>query len=100
MSNDLISRSALIEDLVEQIPLAENVHIFRDIIESQPTAYDVDKVIRQIEEISIVDNGECSDVIECNLSELGKESCDGHCGDCIIDFVIEIVKAGDINDTN
>lgn len=35
MSNDLISRRALLEDLMEQIPLAENVHIFKDIIESQ-----------------------------------------------------------------
>lgn len=35
--SDLISRSELIKDLMEQIPLAENVHIFRDIIDSQPT---------------------------------------------------------------
>ena len=40
MSDDLISRKALIENLMQEIPLAENVHIFRDIIENQPTVFD------------------------------------------------------------
>lgn len=45
----LIDADALVKDLFEQIPLAENVPIFKDIIESQPTAYDVDKVVEQLE---------------------------------------------------
>lgn len=50
--SDLISRQALVEDLMDQIPLAENVHIFKDIIESQPTAYDVDKVVEKISDLN------------------------------------------------
>ena len=34
----LIDADVLVKDLLEQIPLAENVPIFKDIIESQPTA--------------------------------------------------------------
>ena len=48
MSDDLISRKALIENLMQEIPLAENVHIFRDIIENQPTAFDKEKVIDEL----------------------------------------------------
>lgn len=58
MSSDLISRSALLEDLIEQIPLAENVHIFKDIIESQKIAYDPDKVVRKLELCQLSDKGE------------------------------------------
>ena len=50
MSEDLISRKALIENLMQEIPLAENVHIFRDIIENQPTAFDMEKVIEELED--------------------------------------------------
>ena len=49
MSDDLISRKALIENLMQEIPLAENVHIFRDIIENQPTAFDKEKVIEELQ---------------------------------------------------
>ena len=51
MSDDLISRKALIENLMQEIPLAENVHIFRDIIENQPTAFDKEKVIDELVEL-------------------------------------------------
>ena len=49
----LIDAYELIKDLNEQIPLAENVSIFNDIIESQPTAYDVDKVVEQILNVTV-----------------------------------------------
>lgn len=45
----LIDADTLVKDLFEQIPLAENVPIFKDIIESQPTAYDVDRVVKRLE---------------------------------------------------
>lgn len=44
----LIDADELVRDLMEQIPLAENVPIFKEIIESQPTAYDVDKVVEEL----------------------------------------------------
>lgn len=46
--DDLISRKALIEDLMEEIPLAENTHIFKDIIENQPAAFDKEKVLAEM----------------------------------------------------
>lgn len=49
--SDLISRKALLENLMEEIPLAENVHIFKDIIENQPIAFDKEKVIKELKEI-------------------------------------------------
>lgn len=49
MSDDLISRQALIENLMQEIPLAENVHIFIDIIENQQTAFDKEKVIEELQ---------------------------------------------------
>ena len=48
MSDDLISRKALLENLMEEIPLAENVHIFKDIIKNQPTAFDKEKIIEEL----------------------------------------------------
>ena len=67
MSDDLISRKALIENLMQEIPLAENVHIFRDIIENQPTAFDKEKVIEQIKVLStgiILNANICDDYAE------------------------------------
>ena len=54
-----------------------------DRIESQPTAYDVDKVVEQLEEIRVKKT--------CN-----KEKCDTKelCRICVVDDAIEIVKGG------
>lgn len=84
----LIDADELMKDLKNQIPLAENVSIFIDIIESQPTAYDVDKVVEQIHEIgtSFCDNVKCNK--DCEDCEHG----------CIIRAIEGEVKAGGIND--
>lgn len=79
----LIDADELIKDLNEQIPLAENVSIFNDIIESQPTAYDVDKVVEQLEDES-----------EIYCREYGKED------ELYLQGAIEIVKEGGLNDTS
>ena len=54
-----------------------------DRIEAQPTAYDPDKVVEQLEEIRVKKT--------CN-----KEKCDEKelCRICVVDDAIEIVKAG------
>ena len=87
MSDDLISRQALIENLMQEIPLAENVHIFRDIIENQPTAFDKEKVIQSIESEYLK--------TRCKNSEVCKypESI-GCCYDNGIKIAIEIVGKG------
>ena len=57
-----------------------------DRIESQPTAYDMDKVIEQLEEIRVKKT--------CN-----KEKCDTKelCRICVVDDAIEIVKQGGVS---
>ena len=54
-----------------------------DEVKEQPTAYDVDKVVEQLEEIRVKKT--------CN-----KEKCDTKelCRICVVDDAIEIVKAG------
>ena len=58
-----------------------------DRIESQPTAYDVDKVVEKLEEIRVKET--------CN-----KEKCDTKelCRICVVDDAIEIVKHGGVSD--
>lgn len=57
-----------------------------DMIEDAPTAYDVDKVVEQLEEIRVKKT--------CN-----KEKCDEKelCRICVVDDAIEIVKGGGVN---
>ena len=45
----LIDADKLIATLLEEIPMAENTNIFKEMIENQPIAYDVDKVVEQLE---------------------------------------------------
>ena len=57
-----------------------------DRIKSQPTAYDVDNVVKQLEEIRVKKT--------CN-----KEKCDAKelCRICVVDDAIEIVKGGGVD---
>ena len=49
MSNDLISRSALMQSLRNNV-LVDVTPNLEQAIEEQPTAYDVDKVVEQLEQ--------------------------------------------------
>lgn len=60
----LIDADEIVKDLLEQIPLAENVSIFKDIIESQPTAFDIDKVAGQLKEVSNENTGMGGDYLD------------------------------------
>ena len=57
-----------------------------DFIDAQPTVYDPDKVVEQLEEIRVKKT--------CN-----KEKCDEKelCRICVVDDAIEIVKAGGVD---
>lgn len=48
----LIDDDELYNTLFEEIPLAENVSIFHDMIERTPTAYDIDKVVEELESLN------------------------------------------------
>lgn len=62
-------------------------------IDEQPTAYNIDNVVEQLEEITIVtDYGE---VVYCNLDSYGSMDCPTKdCHYCLINKAIEIVKGG------
>lgn len=45
----LIDADKLMATLLEEIPMAENTNVFKEMIENQPIAYDVDKVVEQLE---------------------------------------------------
>ena len=79
----LIDADELVRDLMEEIPLAENVHIFKEIIEGQPTAYDIDKVMEELEE-------EREEILNSNDYE---SEIINYCLDSF-DNAIEIVKRG------
>ena len=89
--SDLISRSELIKFFEEHLRTAKD---FREIIiniiptiKNQPTAYDIDKVVEELEKIRAKET--------CN-----KEKCDTKeiCRICVVDDAIEIVKQGGVSD--
>lgn len=79
----LIDADELIKDLKIEIPLAENVEIFIDIIKGSPTAYDVDKVVEQLKDRSKEYNS--------GVRLHGKPE------DIITNEAIEIVKGGGLD---
>lgn len=92
MSNDLISRSALIQALrgnvlVDVTPNLENA------IEDQPTAYDLDKVIKDLEEYARSDI--CSSCRSCRISDDIENI---ECENCGALGALEIVKSGGIHE--
>lgn len=106
MINDLISRKALINALfvrngkkcpdtdVDNFPITINVKDVKEAIRNAPTAYDVDKVVRQINE-EIIETPEYKNKF-CESVEV--EHCTQHngCEDCMAEMMIEIVKSGGI----
>lgn len=65
MNNDLINRNAVIEEFYKLIGGdldASEVYYIEKVINSIPTAYDVDKVVEQLEEAKYED-----ELYPCNL---------------------------------
>ena len=89
--SDLISRSKVISVLeqLEEHSLSGKMNISNAIylLEMQPTAYSVDKVVEELEKIREKET--------CN-----KEKCDTKeiCRICVVDDAIEIVKQGGVFD--
>ena len=93
--SDLISRSELLEEIKSLSIVLNGKQIFSDdakdtvlrIINEQPTAYSVDKVVEELERIRAKKT--------CN-----KEKCDTKeiCRICVVDDAIEIVKQGGVSD--
>lgn len=69
-----------------------------DRIEAQPTAYDPDKVVEQLEEIKTGANTNCK--MYCNDYDWSTVAYQGLCEEYLKKRAIEIVKAGGKDDTH
>lgn len=106
MSNDLISRKALINTLfvcnrkmcpdndIDNFPITINVKNVKEAIRNAPTAYDVDKVVRQISDL--VKSTEQYRHNFCGT--VTDEHCANYenCEHCIVEKIVKIVKSGGI----
>ena len=83
MQNDLISRSALIEQIKGFTNVCEgyfeNHNLLMDVIEKQPTAYSVEKVVAEVDDFEI----RCCDC---------KESCNTE--GCLIERIKNVISNG------
>ena len=105
--SDLISRNELIKRFLvskdgHRIPERDcdnfevtiSVKDVKTIIHEQPTAYDIDKVVEELNKAKdeIANENYCRSINE-------KEKCEGrHCFKCCAEYLIEIVKRGGVSD--
>lgn len=69
---------------------------FIDYIDKQPTAFDVDKVVEQLEDIKRKKYRACQDVI-CDDCKYSEDCCEGDESDKLaLDKAIELVKGGEV----
>ena len=83
----LIDEEVLMKDIQKTITEQSGTIDWMNLIYRQPTAYDLDEVVEQLEEIRL--NKTCN-----------KEKCDAKelCRICVVDDAIEIVKQGGVSD--
>lgn len=89
--SDLIRRSALLEDIRNNITEMSGTMDWLKLIDRQPTAYNVDKVVEQLEEYS---SGDVCSRFSGGCPYLNNP--DVHCEHCAVMMAIEIVKAGGV----
>ena len=82
----LIDEEKLMEDMQKTITEQSGTIDWMNLIHRQPVAYDIDNVVKQLEEIRVKKT--------CN-----KEKCDEKelCRICVVDDAIEIVKGGGVD---
>ena len=82
----LIDEEKLMEDMQKTITEQSGTIDWMNLIHRQPVAYDIDNVVKQLEEIRVKKT--------CN-----KEKCDAKelCRICVVDDAIEIVKGGGVD---
>ena len=82
----LINEEVLMKDIQKTITEQSGTIDWMNLIHRQPVAYDIDNVVKQLEEIRVKKT--------CN-----KEKCDEKelCRICVVDDAIEIVKGGGVD---
>ena len=89
--SELISRSQLLKEIETWGGCVEALH---DCIQIIPTAYDINKVVEELNKAKdeIANENYCRSINE-------KEKCDGrNCFKCCAEYLIEIVKQGGVDD--
>ena len=83
----LIDEEVLMNEIRETITEQSSTFDWMNLIHRQPVAYEIDNVVKQLEEIRL--NKTCN-----------KEKCDAKelCRICVVDDAIEIVKQGGVSD--
>lgn len=89
MNNDLISRSALVQSLRNNV-LVDVTPKLEQAIAEQPAAYDVDKVLEQLEDCAIVELG-----ITKQQFKMDRVEYSGYCA-LSLSEAKQIVKSGGI----
>ncbi len=89
----LIDADKLMATLLEEIPMAENTNVFKEMIENQPIAYDVDKVVEQLE--TARDGYSTAQLMTATNDELVKRFI---AKEKALKLAINIVKAGGTDD--
>lgn len=82
----LIDAGKILDELSGMLKIMDDYDAVRKVINDMPTAYDVDAVVKQLEELTEE---------ECTLHECGIRS--ERCKPCIAKKAIEIVKGGGVN---
>lgn len=84
------------QDETEMIDVADALVSTMMEIDEQPTAFDVDKVVEQLEDIKRKKYRACQDVI-CEDCKYSEDCCDGDESDKLaLEKAIEIVKSGGV----
>ena len=76
MQNDLISRSALRQEVLDKMPQGGARGVFLAFIDEQPTAYNLEKVVKQLESETDCPNCSmyCADANMCGFDEMRKQA--------------------------
>lgn len=82
----LIDTGMFLDNLSGRLESMKDYDAVKDVINNMPTAYDVDVVVEQLEELTEE---------ECTLHECGIRS--ERCKPCIAKKAIEIVKGGGVD---
>ena len=87
----LVDLNKLKETIIKEYLLGNKT--LMEVIDEQPTAFDVDKVIEQIEHRRA--NFDCK-LCKYNFCDEEKPICREDCSDALIDDLLEIVKDGGV----
>lgn len=87
----LIDAGLVLDNLSGRLESMKDYDAVKDVINNMPTAYDVDKVVKQLEEVEKIMTS------PVNRDCFGEECRASDCTVCLISKAIEIVKGGGVD---